>query len=186
MSDGFSKLEITILKAKGLSDDELAVLMEAGVCAKRDFAEVGDAQTLGQICGASAEICAAVMAWAAGAPSTSPGAAEASGKMVIDSSDVVYCEHCQTKQPKDYNSGDLCISCGRQAETTNTCYWCGKVGPGKFCRSCGAQFVPTAELELAMLLRREGSAKDDIHSKLTHMDEAQKKVMWQRIRAQGR
>jgi hypothetical protein len=62
------------------------------------------------------------------------------------------------------------------------CFWCGATGPGKFCRHCGAEFVPTAELELGILLKRDGLPKDDIPSKLRAMSQAEKDVLWGRAR----
>ena len=47
--DGFSPLELTILRAKGLTDDQLGTLTGAGLAAKADFATIGDAATLVQI-----------------------------------------------------------------------------------------------------------------------------------------
>jgi len=95
---------------------------------------------------------------------------------------VVYCTHCAAKQPKDYKSGDLCIACGRQAEPILACFWCSASGPGKFCRACGARFVPTAELDLALLLRQEGLPKDEIPNRLDGMNAAEKDQLWGRVR----
>ena len=101
---------------------------------------------------------------------------------MLDTSDAVYCVHCRTKQPKDYKSGDLCVSCGKQAEPILACYWCSASGPGKFCRQCGAEFVATAELDLAILLKREGLPKDEVPRRLKGLSAAEKDVLWGRIR----
>jgi hypothetical protein len=189
MVDGFTALEQTILKAKGLTDEQLASLAGIGIESKSGFLTVGDAATLVEVMpGLTAEVADKVMAWAVGAPAApSPGVAGLGvsadgGRVVLDTSDAVYCVHCKSKQPKDYNSGDLCVNCGKQAEPTESCYWCASSGPGKFCRACGATFVPTAELDLAILLRRDGLAKDDIPKRLSAMEPADKDALWGRVR----
>lgn len=174
----FSTLERNILKAKGLTDKQLDRLIAAGVASREDFRTVGDAQTLSELADLPSEIAGKVMAWATGIA----GAVTGGGTLVVESSDAVYCVHCKTKQPKDYKSGDLCISCGKQAEPSFACFWCSASGPGKFCRNCGAEFVPTGELELAVHLKREGVAKDEIAPKLRAMSAAEKEALWGRVR----
>jgi hypothetical protein len=180
MAKTFSALEKNILKSKGLSDAQLKKLAKAGINSREDFKTVGDAATLADlVAGITKDVAAAVMAWATG------GAAPASGggaSVMVDSPDAVYCIHCRTKQPKDYKSGDLCVSCGKQAEPILSCYWCSSSGPGKFCRQCGAEFVATAELDLAIHLKREGLSKDDVPKKLAGMSAAEKDTLWGRIR----
>jgi hypothetical protein len=190
MADGFSVLEQNILKAKGLTDEQVAALPGLGIASKADFATVGDASTLlALIPSLTATVAGAVMEWAIGAPAAAAGAGGAGTagsaggqRVVLDTSDAVYCVHCQAKQPKDYSSGDLCVNCGKQAEPTESCYWCGSSGPGKFCRNCGATFVPTAELDLAILLRRDGLSKDDIPKRLASMSAPDKDALWGRVR----
>lgn len=180
-----SELEKNVLRTKGLTDANLARLGEVGVGAKADFATVGDAATLAALIGIDGALAGQVMAWAIGAPvggGGGGGGGLASTNLVVDSGDVVYCAHCKQKQPKDYTAGDLCPGCGRQAEPILACFWCGSSGPGKFCRGCGAEFVPTGELELAVLLRRDGLAKDAIPVKLKDMSAADKDVLWGRVR----
>lgn len=182
MAQQFTILEKNILKAKGLGDADLETLAAAGVGSRADFETVGDAATLGQLLpDISADTARNVMAWALG---TSAAAAPAvgGGKVTIDTADVVYCLHCGAKQPKDYKSGDLCISCGKQAEPTYSCYWCASSGPGKFCRQCGAEFTATADLDLALLLKRDGLPKDDIAKRLKAMSPAEKDELWGRVR----
>jgi len=175
----FTPLEKSILKSKGLTDALLKKLEKAGVKSRDDFKTVGDAATLAQlVAGLGADNAASIMAWATGGKAATGG----TGPVVVDSSDVVYCVHCKTKQPKDYSSGDLCVSCGKQAEPILSCYWCSRSGPGKFCRSCGAEFVATAELDLAIHLKREGLPKDDIPKRLKAMSAAEKEALWGRIR----
>ena len=175
----FTTLEKNILKTKGLSDAQIGKLAKAGVSSKDDLRTVGDAATLASLVkGITSDAASAVMAWAGVAGATSNGG----GAVVVDSSDVVYCVHCKTKQPKDYKSGDLCVSCGKQAEPSFACFWCGANGPGKFCRNCGAEFVATGELELAVHLKREGVAKDEIAPKLRAMSAAEKEALWGRVR----
>jgi hypothetical protein len=184
MADSFSPLEQNILKAKGLTDEQLTTLVSVGVSSRADFATIGDVGTLLEVMpGLPAETAANVMQWAVGVPAaTAATSTGAGGRVVLDTSDAVYCVHCQAKQPKDYSSGDLCVNCGKQAEPTESCYWCGSSGPGKFCRNCGATFVPTAELDLAILLRRDGLPKDDIPKRLTAMSTAEKDALWGRVR----
>ena len=175
----FSTLEKTILQSKGVSPEQLAVLENAGVQSKTDFATIGDAQTLADISQLPPEVCQAVMNWACGVQE--PQVVPTSG-VVIDSADVVKCVHCQAKQPKDYSPGDLCFACGKQVEPTSVCYWCGSEGPGQFCRSCSSEYVVAADLPIAMLLKREGVQRDQIAYRIQSMDDAEKAVLWGRIR----
>jgi hypothetical protein len=181
MAKTFSALEKNILKSKGLSDAQLKKLAKAGINSREDFKTVGDAGTLAElVAGISKDAAASVMAWATGGAAAASGGGSAS--VVVDSPDAVYCIHCRTKQPKDYHSGDLCVSCGKQAEPILSCYWCSASGPGKFCRQCGAEFVATSELDLAIHLKREGLSKDDVPRKLKAMTAAEKDALWGRIR----
>lgn len=173
-----SELEKNILRTKGVNDDTLARFAEVGIGSKADFATVGDAATLAALTGLSAEIAGAVMTWATGA-ATRP---HPTTPVVVDTGDVVLCAHCKAKQPKDYKAGDLCPACGRQAEPILACFWCGHSGPGRYCRSCGAEFVPTGELDLAVLLKRDGLPKDDIPARLKGLSAADKDVLWGRVR----
>lgn len=185
-----SPLELNILKAKGITDDELARMDAAGIHALADFATVSDAATLSELCGLAPEVADKVMTWAAAAARTSGGAAAAangarSPGLVVESADIVHCVHCKTRQPKDYKSGDLCTACGKQAEPILACFWCGLSGPGRFCRACGAEFVATGELDLAVQLRRDGLPKDQIPAKLAAMSPEEKDVLWGLVRRHG-
>jgi hypothetical protein len=179
-SSAFSVLEQTILKAKGLSEENLATLQAAGVASKADFGTIGTAETLLEIMPSlDAGVAAKVMEWAVGAKPVAAAPPVATGditKLFVDSADATYCVHCNAKQPKDYSTGDLCPSCGKQAEPVQSCYWCGQGGPGKFCRGCGAEF------DLAVLLKREGVAKEEISRKLRDMAPADKDILWGRVR----
>lgn len=187
MAKGFSALEKNILKAKGLSDAQLKKLVAAGIASREDFRTVGNTATLMElVSGLKSDAADSVMAWALGGASAPVAGGGNPPGLVLDSPDAVYCVHCKTKQPKDYNSGDLCVSCGKQAEPILSCFWCSSSGPGKFCRQCGAGFVSTAELDLAMLLKREGLAKDEIPPKLAGMSAAEKDVLWGRVRKSRR
>jgi hypothetical protein len=176
-SQWLTVLEKSILISKGMSEQEVGRLVEMGVRGKEDLKVIGDAGTLAELVGLRSEVAERVMSWALGG-----AAAPSADKIVVQSGDVVLCVHCNTKQPKDYKSGDLCGACGKQAEPIMACYWCGATGPGKFCRQCGAAFVPTAELELGILLKREGVPKDEIPEKLRRMVQAEKDVLWGRAR----
>jgi hypothetical protein len=179
MAKGFSALEKNILKAKGLSDAQLKKLVAAGIGSREDFKTVGNAATLMElVSGLKADVAGSVIAWATGAASGDG----APTSVVVETADIVFCVHCKTKQPKDYHSGDLCVSCGKQAEPILSCFWCSSSGPGKFCRQCGAEFVSTAELDLAVLLKREGLPKDEVPKKLKSMSAAEKEVLWGRVR----
>ncbi|MEN7546446.1 hypothetical protein AAG747_00915 [Rapidithrix thailandica] len=185
---GFSLLEKNILKAKGLNEEQVELLIASGIQSKADFTIVGDAQTLADITDIDLETAQKVMTWAIGAPAAqaAPPVQESSTStpqtVVVEGADVVKCVHCGTKQPKDYKTGDLCLSCGNQAEPVLTCYWCSSSGPGKFCRSCGAEFVPSSDLEIAVLMKREGEAKNIIAKQLKEMTPGEKENMWARIR----
>ncbi|WLQ13882.1 zinc ribbon domain-containing protein [Hahella aquimaris] len=182
----FSKLEQNILKAKGLSDDNIQALVDAGIESKQDFHTVGDAGTLAALSGLDPNVAAEVMAWAVGpqaATSTSASSSILNPSVVVESADIVKCAHCQHRQPKDYKSGDLCVSCGRQVERFATCHWCAASGPGNFCRSCGAEFVPVADFEIAVMLKREGVAKDQIAQRVRDLSADEKDTLWGRIRS---
>lgn len=180
----FTLLEQNILAAKGLSPEQLQALVAIGVKSKADFATVGTAATLLELLPAlDAGVAAKVMEWAVGAAATPVGAAApVAEKIFVDSPDAVYCAHCKTRQPKDYKTGDLCPSCGKQAEPVQSCHWCSASGPGKFCRGCGAEFVPQAEFDLAVLLKREGVAKEEISRRLKGMNAEEKDILWGRVR----
>jgi len=179
MAKGFSALEKNILKAKGLSDAQLKKLLAAGIASREDFKTVGNASTLMElVSGLKADVAGSVISWATGAA----GGDGTPTSVVVETADVVFCVHCKTKQPKDYHSGDLCVSCGKQAEPILSCFWCSSSGPGKFCRQCGAEFVSTAELDLAVLLKREGLPKDEVPKRLKSMSAAEKEVLWGRVR----
>jgi hypothetical protein len=184
MSSEFSILEKNILKAKGLNEIQVAALVQAGVASRNDLQTVSDASTLAELIpDIDPGIASRVMEWATGRSQAGPSApATPQSNVVIDTADVVYCVHCHAKQPKDYKSGDLCIGCGKQAEPILSCYWCSASGPGTFCRTCGAEFVPTGELDLAVLLRHEGLPKEEISKKLRAMSSADKDVLWGRVR----
>ena len=187
MENEFTTLEKNILKAKGLAEAEIAALAGAGVVSKQDLLTVGDATTLVDLVpDIDPDVAARVMEWATGRAQAqgvqAQAAAVVGGSVMLDSADLVYCVHCGAKQPKDYKSGDLCIGCGKQAEPILSCYWCSASGPGKFCRTCGAEFVATADLDLAVLLRHEGLAKDEIPARLRNMSPQAKDDLWGRVR----
>ena len=93
------------------------------------------------------------------------------------------CETCGHVQPPDWQPGDFCGNCGGVARREKRCHWCVKLTPaGKFCRNCGAHFVRTAELPLALLLRRDGLAKDEIPRRLTEATAEEKEQLWGRVR----
>jgi hypothetical protein len=168
---GFTDLEKNILVSKGVSEAQVTNMIRSGIHSREDFRKVGDAGTLASLADLPPDVAARVMAWAVGAEN-----------IVVESGDAVRCVHCAAKQPKDYKSGDLCMSCGKQAEPIMACFWCGSTGPGKFCRRCGAEFVPTGELELAIVLKRDGLPKQEIPEKLRGMTQADKDVLWGRAR----
>jgi len=172
----FSVLEKNILMSKGVTAAQIRTMALKGIRCRDDFKHVGDPGTLAALVNVSDETAASVMSWALGVP------AATSKSIVVESGDAVHCVHCGTKQPKDYKSGDLCLSCGKQAEPILACFWCASTGPGRFCRQCGAEFVPTGELELAILLKREGLPKQDIPEKLRGMSQADKDILWGRAR----
>jgi len=182
MSDTFSTLEMNILLSKGLTTENIESIQNAGIKAKADFTTVGDAQTLSDVSGIELMVAENVMNWALGKSAAATTSATPAN-IVVDSPDIVKCVHCNEKQPRDYNSGDLCFSCGKQAEPVETCYWCGTTGPGSFCRSCGASHVSIMDFDIALLLKQEGVAKDEISTKIAGMDEATKKSHMSRAAA---
>ena len=189
MATEFSLLERSILKAKGLAPEHLAALAELGVLGRADFEQVGTVLTLLELLpDLDPAVAARVLEWAVptvAAPAPPAVAVAEPGiapTIMVDSSDVVYCANCHAKQPKDYTPGDLCVNCGRQAEPIEQCFWCGSSGPGKFCRNCGATFVRTADLPLALLLRRDGLSKDEIPRRLAESSPEEKEQLWGRVR----
>lgn len=183
MADTFSTLESNILKAKGLTDSLLDALTAAGISSKKDFQTVGDAATLCQLIpGIDAATAQSVMGWATGQTAATTAPPPQAPQVIIDTADVIHCVHCGAKQPKDYKSGDLCTSCGKQAEPVYACYWCASTGPGRFCRQCGSEFLPTADLDLGILLKRDGLPKDIIPERLRTLSAAEKDVLWGRVR----
>lgn len=180
-NSSFSSLEINILKSKGLDDQNIAAMNTAGISSKADFMVIGDAQTLADVAKMPLETAKKVMEWASG-KTTNDSGTDKNPTILVDNSDTIYCSYCKQKQPKDYKSGDLCVSCGKQVEPIATCYWCSTSGPGKFCRSCGAVFVPIGELELALYLKSEGIAKEEIAPKLLKMTAEEKATLWEKVR----
>jgi ribosomal protein L40E len=165
-----------ILAGKGLSEQEIARLVEAGVRTREDFKMIGDVGTLCEVAGIGAEVAQRVISWALGEP------VAAKQQVIVQPTDAVLCVHCGARQPKDHKSGDLCGACGKQAEPIMACFWCGATGPGKFCRQCGSEFLPAAELELGILLKRDGVPRSEIPEKLRKMDQSDKDVLWGRAR----
>ncbi|RFP63611.1 hypothetical protein D0N36_18490 [Hymenobacter lapidiphilus] len=187
MDSGFTLLERNILKAKGLTDDQLTSLVEMGVSSRASFSEVGTVLTLLELLPElDPAVATRALEWAvptaAAAEAPAPPTSIVAPTINVDSSDAVFCASCQYKQPKDYTPGDLCVNCGRQAEPIEQCFWCGASGPGRRCRNCGAVFVPVAELPLALLLRRDGLAKDDIPRRLAESTPEEKDQLWGRVR----
>ncbi len=184
MAKALTTLEKNILKAKGVTDAQLKKMGGAGIASRADFATIGDVDTLVELTGLKRPIAEKVMAWAKGdlGTGTGGGTGGTGGSVIVESADIVKCVHCGKRQPKDYHSGDLCPSCGKQAEPVSACYWCGASGPGKFCRNCAAAFVPTGELDLAILLKRDGLSKDEIPARLSAMSAAEKDALWGRAR----
>lgn len=183
----FSILEKTILRAKGLTDEQIQQLTGLGILSRDDFQTVGTTSTLLELMPElEAGTARRVMDWAVPTAASLPGDPETgqdrAGPLLVQSSDSVYCVHCHFKQPVDYTPGDLCPNCGLQAEPIETCYWCGASGPGRYCRVCGAAFVGTAELPLALVLRRDGVARDDIPPRLQAMTPGEKEALWGRVR----
>jgi hypothetical protein len=185
VSTRFSPLERNILEVKGVTGEHLARMEQVGIASLADFATVADAATLAELVALPPEVAEKVMAWAAGARAAQLQGGTRGADVVVESADAVYCAHCKTRQPKDYKAGDLCVACGKQAEPIFACYWCGIAGPGRFCRGCGAEFVHTSELELAIQLRRDGLAKDEIPARLRAMSPADKDALWGLVRRRG-
>jgi hypothetical protein len=183
VSKTFTPLETNILKAKGLAEGQLVALSEAGIASREDLQTVGDSGTLRELVpGIDLEVASRVIDWAIGRTAVKAASVAAPSSVVLDSGDVVHCTYCSARQPKDYKSGDLCIGCGRQVQPMLSCFWCAASGPGKFCRSCGAEFVPTAELDLGILLRHEGLPKEEIPKRLKSMSAEEKDLLWGRVR----
>jgi len=186
-TNSLPKLLENILKSKGLNNDHLTALAEAGIQQKADFEMIGETQTLIDITGLDEETADKIMLWAVGAKTQQEVITQQVNEtpqqpIVVESADMVKCVHCGTKQPKDYKTGDLCLSCGNQAEPVLNCHWCFSSGPGKFCRSCGSEFVPSADFEIALFLKREGESKNAIVKMVKEMTLQEKENMWARIR----
>lgn len=179
-------LERAILKSKGVGDDHFAQFEAMGLTSKSGFETVGNAQTLADISGLDVAVAEQVMAWALGVPAASAApapAAAAPTSVTIEDPSVIKCTNCDHKQPHDYKTGDLCPNCGRQAQPVSNCYWCHADGSGKFCRSCGAEYVKNLDYEIAVLLKREGVAKSRIASELADMEDAEKEARLTQLRS---
>src|SRR5690606_8323054 len=186
-TNSLPKLLENILKSKGLNNDHLTALAEDGIQQKADFEMIGETQTLIDITGLDEETADKIMLWAVGAKTQQEVITQQVNEtpqqpIVVESADMVKCVHCGTKQPKDYKTGDLCLSCGNQAEPVLNCHCCFSSGPGKFCRSCGSEFVPSADFEIALFLKREGESKNAIVKMVKEMTLQEKENMWARIR----
>jgi len=185
--NSMNKLLINILKAKGLSDDHILALELAGIVNKADFEQVGDYQTLMDISNIDEESSKKVMAWALGTVPASANTGSPNGGMpgapiIVESADVVKCAHCGAKQPKDYKTGDLCLSCGHQAEPVLNCHWCLSSGPGQFCRECGSEFLNASDYEIGIFLKKEGESKNAIVRLVKDMAPIEKDAIWAKIR----
>ncbi|GAA0893850.1 hypothetical protein GCM10009122_35300 [Fulvivirga kasyanovii] len=181
------KLLVNILKSKGLNDDHIALLEDAGISSKADFEFIGDPQTFMDITGLDEEVSQKVMEWAVGSKKQAqqeakPEEQQSQQQIIVEGSDVVKCVHCGTRQPKDYKTGDLCLSCGNQAEPVLNCHWCLSSGPGKFCRECGAEFVGSSDFEIALYLKREGESKNAIVNMVKNMTAQEKENIWAKVR----
>jgi hypothetical protein len=177
MPKALSVLEKNILRSKGATDAQIKKMEKAGIRSKADFATVGDALTLSSLTGISTTLAHEIMVWAMPRPAplgNPPG--------TLDSSGLASCMHCGAKQPTDYKPGDLCGACGKQAEPISTCFWCVASGPGSFCLQCGAEYVAAEELDIALLLKREGIPKLEVPTKLRTLSAAEKEVLWTRVR----
>ncbi|MBB4119591.1 rRNA maturation endonuclease Nob1 [Mesonia hippocampi] len=185
-TNSLPKLIEKILRSKGANDEQISMLVEAGIQSKADFETIGDTQTLIDVTEMDEAIAESIMQWAVGKPAQQVTVPEETTTnrepIVVESADVVKCIHCDTKQPKDYKTGDLCISCGMQAEPVLSCHWCYSTGPGKFCRSCGAEFVASADYEVALYLKQEGESKNAIPGLIKEMSANDKENVWARIR----
>ncbi|UII28311.1 hypothetical protein LVD15_07750 [Fulvivirga maritima] len=190
--NNMSKLLANILKAKGLTEEHITALEESGVHSKDDFSMIGDYQTLMDVTGIDQEVSQKVMSWALGATTYAPAAPNpntnngngsgSSAPIIVESADVVKCVHCGAKQPKDYETGDLCISCGLQAEPVLSCHWCYSSGPGKFCRECGSEFLGASDYEIGLFLKKEGESKNAIVKLVKEMTAQEKEAIWAKIR----
>lgn len=183
--ENFPKLLESILRKKGATTEDIEALADAGIQSKEDFVMIGDTRTLIEVTAMDIEIAHVIMQWALGTQAASLAVAETVVKqeaVIVESADVVKCAHCQAKQPKDYKVGDLCLSCGLQAEPVHNCYWCLSTGPGHFCRSCGAEFVASSDYEVALQLKLEGESKSAIGKLVKEMTAVQKENIWAKIR----
>jgi hypothetical protein len=183
MAKTLSALERNILRAKGVSEADLKRLAEVGIKSKADFHTVGDATTLVELTAVSATVAERVMQWAL-TTALAPPSAELSGASV--------------SSPPSHGANGAAAATPTQAaamtptqdvaiesvatEPILTCFWCSSSGQGRFCRRCGAEFVPTGELELALLLKREGILKQDISVKLKMLSPEDKEQLWGRVR----
>src|SRR5438874_5467812 len=99
MDTEFTPLEKTILKAKGLTDEQLSALAAVGVVSRDHLRTVGDAGTLLELVPEiDPAIAGKVMDWALGhsqaaAAAAAPGPVS-SGNVVLEAADVVHCVHC--------------------------------------------------------------------------------------------
>ncbi|WP_375578866.1 zinc ribbon domain-containing protein [Marivirga tractuosa] len=86
---------------------------------------------------------------------------------------VIYCEKCDTKQPKDWKPGDLCTECGSAVREEQRCSWCVKLTPkGKFCKHCGNEVQPDQYFGAARILKNLGINQLELTAKLQELPAA--------------
>lgn len=92
----------------------------------------------------------------------------------IPESSRVLCNQCQTKQPKDWNIGNLCIECGGVVRQESRCAWCTKWTPaGRYCRECGSELMAFQYYGAARMLKRAGVDQFSLPKKIQELEAEQ-------------
>ena len=85
--------------------------------------------------------------------------------------EVIYCENCHTKQPNDWQQGDLCIECGSSVRADVRCVWCADLTPssGNFCKHCGTEVMEDKYFGPARILKSLGVSQLELPAKVKEL-----------------
>lgn len=89
--------------------------------------------------------------------------------------EILFCEHCNARQPIDWKAGDLCTGCGKLPRSEVRCGWCAKMTPeGGFCRHCGFELTDPLFYGATRMLKAEGVDKFGLNERLNTLSDAHK------------
>jgi hypothetical protein len=89
--------------------------------------------------------------------------------------EILFCEHCNARQPVDWQAGDLCVACGKLARSEIRCGWCARMTPeGAFCRHCGFELADPLFYGATRMLKAEGVDKFALNERMKTLTGAHK------------